>query len=145
MKIVLITLLIIFTLLVVYRQISYSQLSPAVREKERQVATALTQRGLSPSYILISGYRPPWLNRLMPLSARKSVHQQGQAIDLFIFDINRDDRWNRADTDLMARLLDSLDRKHPDTRGGVGLYYGHLFSKRMVHFDVSGRHRHWNY
>lgn len=64
-----------------------------MRAKERRLAEALLQAGHQPSYWLISGYRPPWLNRLMPLSAKKSYHQQGLAVDVWVGDVDQDGRW----------------------------------------------------
>ncbi|KAB7732953.1 DUF882 domain-containing protein [Rudanella paleaurantiibacter] len=143
MRIVVIIFGLVLLLVGGYAAISYSGLSPRVWQKKRLLDRYLTERGYQTHYVLLSGYRPPWLNRLMPLSARKSVHQQGQAIDLFVFDINGNDRFDPADLRILSDALDHLDRQHPRYRGGVGLYRQSF--PRMVHFDVSGRHRHWDY
>ncbi|WP_077919684.1 DUF882 domain-containing protein [Spirosoma sp. 209] len=134
---------VIAALVAAYLSISYAHLSPSVRAKERLLASALRKAGYQPRYWLISGYRPPWLNRLMPLSAKKSSHQQGLAIDIWVGDINRDGKWTDADVQIVARLLDKLDQTNPASQGGLGLY--HKSAPRMVHFDVSGKHRHWDY
>ena len=142
MRFLLLILLIAF-LLTGYGYISYSHLSPRVRAKERRLAKTLAQAGHKPAYWLISGYRPPWLNRLMPLSVPKSDHQRGLAIDLWIGDVDQDGHWTDADVQLVANAIGRMDERDPANRGGLGLY--HKSAPRMVHFDVSGRRRHWDY
>lgn len=130
-------------LLGIYGWISYSKLTPEVRHKRRLLDHALRKQGYTPHYFLLSGYRPPWLNRLLPLASRNSVHQRGQAIDVWVVDIDGNYLTIQSDLAIIANTLDGLDRTYPAYRGGVGLYRA-SFSP-MVHFDVSGRHRHWNY
>jgi uncharacterized protein YcbK (DUF882 family) len=140
----LLTILSLMALLVaLYTYISYSRLSPRVQAKRKRLNSALIEAGYQPNYWMISGYRPPWLNRLMPLSAKKSDHQRGLAIDLWVGDVNNDWRWTDADVQIVAKAIDNLDDRDPANRGGLGLY--HKSSPRMVHFDVSGRRRHWDY
>ena len=126
-----------------YYGISYSKLSPDVLRKEKALGKALRQQGYKPRYFLLSGYRPHWLNQLMPLAAKNSVHQQGKAIDLFVIDIDGDYRFTKKDLTILSETVDKIDRSNPRQKGGVGLYQ-QSFS-RMFHFDVSGHHRHWNY
>jgi len=123
--------------------ISYRHLDPDVVAKKNRLTRSLIAQGYRPRYIVLSGYRPPWLNQIMPLSARKSSHMKGQAIDLLIFDINGNYRFDNEDLKIVSNTLDAIDRKHPEHRGGVGLYHNSF--PRMVHFDVSGKHRHWDY
>ena len=141
------TILFIFAvlsfLIALHIGISYSSLSPLVREKERLLSKTLTEKGLHDSYVIISGYRPPWLNRITPLAAKKSVHQFGKAIDIYVFDVNGDWKINRKDVEIVVQTLEKIDRLHPQLAGGLGTYF--KSSPRMVHFDVSGGKRRWNY
>lgn len=133
----------ILSLIGLYLAISYSHLTPDIRLKKNKLDNYLIQKGYKTDYILLSGYRPPWLNKMMPLSAKKSVHQQGKAIDLLLFDINGNGYFDNDDLTIVSNALDHLDKKYPHQRGGVGLY--HRSFPRMIHFDVSGIHRHWDY
>lgn len=126
-----------------YIGICYSALSPLVQEKERILSKSLTEKGLKSSYIIISGYRPPWLNKITPLAAKNSVHQVGKAIDIYVFDVNGDWKINRKDVDIIVQELEKIDRLHPQLAGGLGTYF--KSSPQMVHFDVSGGKRRWNY
>jgi len=137
----LLPIILIAFLLTAYAYVSYSHLSPRVRAKERRLAKALVQAGHKPAYWLISGYRPPWLNRLMLLSAPTSDHQRGLAIDLWVGDVDRDGHWTEADMRLVANAIDRMDEQDPVNRGGLGRYSSVAW--RMVHFDVSGKRRRW--
>lgn len=142
MKVSLLTVIVLIALIGSYVWISYSHLSPSVQTKRAMLDRELMKQGYESNYFLLSGYRPPWLNRLMPLSAKKSVHQQGLAIDLFVMDIDGNDRFDDADLRIITSALDILDKRNPTVKGGVGLY--HRPFRRMVHFDVSGTRRRWD-
>ena len=139
----LVVLSILAFLLAFYIYLSYSHLSPRVRAKRSHLTSALVRAGYQPNYWMISGYRPPWLNRLMPLSAKKSDHQRGLAIDLWVGDVNNDWRWTDADVQIVAKAIDKMDDRDPANQGGLGMYHK-TWAPRMVHFDVSGRRRHWD-
>ncbi|MBC3785664.1 DUF882 domain-containing protein [Spirosoma utsteinense] len=143
MKTFLLILCSVALLTAAYGYISYSHLSPRVQAKRKQLTNALVQAGYKPDYWMISGYRPPWLNRLMPLSAPKSDHQRGLAIDLWVGDVDNDGRWTDADVQIVAKAISKVDSRDPANQGGIGMY--HQSAPRMVHFDVSGRRRHWDY
>lgn len=136
-----ISILVAILLISGYYWVSYSKLSPVVQLKEKALNTALRSQGYKPRYFLLSGYRPPWLNRLMPLAAKNSDHQRGKAIDLLVIDIDGNGQFNDRDLDILSRTVNRMDKTNPGQRGGVGLYRKPF--SRMFHFDVSGRHRHW--
>lgn len=142
MKTFVISVLVACLLAGVYYWISYSKLSPDVQRKERALNAALRKQGYKPRYFLLSGYRPHWLNRLMPLAAKNSDHQRGKAIDLLVIDIDGNGRFNDRDLEILSSTVDKMDENSPGQRGGVGLYKKSF--SRMFHFDVSGRPRHWN-
>ena len=116
------TVLLVGLLVGGYYWISYSKLSPDVRRKEKALDTALRKQGHKPRYFLLSGYRPHWLNQLMPLAAKNSVHQQGKAIDLFVIDIDGDCQFTDKDLTILSETVDIMDRNNPGQKGGVGLY-----------------------
>jgi uncharacterized protein YcbK (DUF882 family) len=126
-----------------YYWISYSKLSPDVQRKEKALNKALRKQGYKPHYFLLSGYRPHWLNQLMPLAAKNSDHQGGKAIDLFVIDIDGNGQFNDRDLTILSETVNTMDKNNPGQRGGVGLYQKSF--SRMFHFDVSGHHRQWNY
>ncbi len=125
-----------------YYGISYSKLSPDVQRKAKALHNALVKQGYKPRYFLLSGYRPHWLNQLMPLAAKNSDHQRGNAIDLFVIDIDGNGQFNDRDLTILSKTVDTMDKNNPGQQGGVGLYRKSF--SRMFHFDVSGHHRHWN-
>jgi uncharacterized protein YcbK (DUF882 family) len=140
-KIILLTFAFLLFLVSLYISILYTSLSPLVKKKERILSQSLTEKGLKSSYIIISGYRPPWLNKITPLAAKNSVHQVGKAIDIYVFDVNGDWKINRKDVDIIVQELEKIDHLHPQLAGGLGTYF--KSSPQMVHFDVSGGRRRW--
>lgn len=87
-----------------------------------------------------SGYRTPLYNQRVPRSARDSRHQFGDAIDLAI-DANRDGRLSAADTRLVAKAVEAVERAHPGLVGGMGIYTRH--GPAYVHIDARGSRVRW--
>lgn len=87
-----------------------------------------------------SGFRTPSHNRRVTRAARDSRHQYGDAADIAI-DGNRDGRITVADTRLIARAVEEVERKHPDLVGGMGLY--NRGSASYVHIDARGKRARW--
>ena len=87
-----------------------------------------------------SGFRTPIHNRRVKQAARDSRHQYGDAADIAI-DGNGDGRITAADTRLIARAVEQVERKHPDLVGGMGLY--NRGSASYVHIDARGKRARW--
>lgn len=87
-----------------------------------------------------SGFRTPIHNRRVRRAARDSRHQYGDAADIAI-DSNGDGRLTFADTRLVARAVDQVEREHPDLAGGMGLY--NRGGASYVHIDARGRRARW--
>jgi uncharacterized protein YcbK (DUF882 family) len=87
-----------------------------------------------------SGFRTPVYNRRVKRAALDSRHQYGDAADIAI-DGNGDGRISSADTRLVARAVEQVEREHPDLVGGMGLY--NLGSASYVHIDARGKRARW--
>ncbi|MGV3560053.1 hypothetical protein [Larkinella arboricola] len=111
--------------------------------KEKLLAVELQRAGYGARYIPISGFRPVWLNRLLPLASKKSTHRHGKAIDILVLDINGDWRINKRDVMLVVAALERIDRREKKLKGGLGTYFQSF--PWMVHFDANGSGRRWNY
>ncbi len=90
-----------------------------------EILDAVEDRFSAPHLTLLSGYRSPRYNKVVPGAARRSLHMLGWAADVRVP--------GRAPAEVadFARML---------AAGGVGLYPSAAF----VHLD-SGRARHWEY
>ena len=82
------------------------------------------------------GFRHPRNNREVG-GASVSVHMRGLAIDIRIFDINRDGEINWDDK---VVVIDMLDKHIIKDQGGIGRYP----HSQGVHFDVRGYMARWD-
>ncbi len=88
-----------------------------------------------------SGFRTPGYNRRVPMSARDSRHQYGDAADLAI-DADGDGRVTARDGVLVALQVEQVERDFPDLVGGLGIY-GNQTGVSYVHLDVRGKRARW--
>lgn len=96
--------------------------------------------GASLSLDVHSGFRTPVYNRRVKRAALDSRHQYGDAADIAI-DCNGDGKISSADTRIVARAVEAVERAHPDLVGGMGLY--NLGSASYVHIDARGKRARW--
>lgn len=121
------------------------KLDQKVIKKDSLLKVKLKIKGFEANYIRISGKRSEWLNKVLPLSAKNSMHLYGQAIDIFVGDINKDGNRNEQDIKLIISCLEEIERENPALLGGLGTYLTQgFFSRKMVHFDVRGSKARWN-
>ncbi len=121
------------------------KLDPKVIKKDSLLKVKLLKKGFDANYIRISGKRSEWINDILPLSAKNSTHIFGQAIDIFVGDVNKDGNRNAQDIQLIISCLEEIERENPALVGGLGTYLTEgFFSRKMVHFDVRGTKARWN-
>jgi hypothetical protein len=99
-------------------------------------------RGDEMRFSVNSGFRTPIHNRLVRRSARDSRHQYGDAIDLSV-DANNDGRITVSDSKLVALAVETVEMKHPELVGGLGIYASRRNSKPYVHIDARGKKVRW--
>lgn len=108
-----------------------------VRQKLSLLKKEIIDMGYTPNWIIISGKRPAFYNKILPNAAKDSYHLKGQAIDIYIFDIDGDYTFTDNDIKLLERANSKVEKNNPKLMGGFGTYSGKL-SKRMVHLDTRG-------
>ena len=87
-------------------------------------------------FTITNGHRHPQYNERIG-GAKLSRHIHGEAIDLYIQDINKNGKYDKQDKEI---VLDILEKKVIRDEGGIGLYP----NTRVVHFDVRGYRARWN-
>ncbi len=118
-------------------QFQYLCLDRRILHKLLDLLEGMQAQGLDISQIAIKhGFRHPAYNHQLG-GASKSRHQFGEAIDLFVGDVNGD---GSADEDDKAPLLKMLDEKIIGNAGGVGKYPG----SHVIHMDVRGFRARWD-
>lgn len=111
---------------------------------------------------VLSGFRTPDYNRILPEAAFHSYHQYGLAVDLIVDsapsdgafdDVNMDGKVNIKDAASLAKICDLLETRGSLPHGGIGLYeYRHSLpggkwrSTYHVHVDVrESKQTRWGY
>ena len=98
---------------------------------------ALEEAGNDPNaFSITNAHRHPKYNEDVG-GASKSRHIQGQALDLYIGDINKSGSYEKEDKQI---VLDLLEDQIIGDHGGIGRYP----DTRAVHFDVRGHRARWD-
>lgn len=67
----------------------------------------------------------------------KSRHLKGKAIDLFIFDINDDKKYDMEDFELIKKVEAKCEKTNPKINGRVYNYFGRgSFTQHMIHVEI---------
>ena len=97
----------------------------------------LEKQGYDPyGYSVNHGHRHPKQNYEVN-GALGSRHLYGEAIDLYIKDINKDGVADQTDK---ALVMDILEKKIIKDKGGIGRYPGSM----VIHYDTRGYKRRWD-
>jgi len=88
------------------------------------------------SFGITNGHRHPRYNERIK-GAKMSRHIHGEAIDIRIYDIDGNGRYDKKDKEIVLRILENKVIKN---QGGIGRYPG----TRAVHFDVRGYQARWD-
>ena len=116
------------------------------RVKLELIEDELSKNGYHPSWIVISEKRSKFYNSLLNNSVKNSYHLQGKAIDILVFDINRDGSFNKVDIDLFRKAVKEVEKEHPGLKGGMGTYTNRKFpTNKMIHVDTRGYTVYYNY
>lgn len=125
-------------------------------DKLELVLQTLQAEGVPTRHVrVLSGFRSPQYNARGSVEggmARHSRHQFGDAADLIIDDnrdgrmddLNGDGRVTLADTDVILRAVERVERKFPELVGGLGLYHEMGPSGPFAHIDVRGSRARWS-
>lgn len=112
----------------------------------RDLRQRLTEDGHQPKLFVLSGRRF-WIdNKILTTfggASKNSRHLKGDALDIIVLDVNGDGTADRADVDIVHRIL---DEDLIGNRGGLGTYKNEsgLLNRQMVHFDLRGHRARWN-
>lgn len=130
----------------------YVVLREALVDKLELVLADLIAHGVPARHArVLSGFRAPQYNDRTEHSAQASRHQYGDAADLIIDDdgngrmddLNHDGRVDLADTDVILRAVERVERRYPELVGGLGLYQAVGPSGPFAHIDVRGTQARW--
>ena len=120
-----------------------------ITRKLELIKLELNSKGYRTSWIIISQKRLSFFNNLLANSAKDkkspSWHLKGRAIDVYVFDINGDNLFNKEDISIIEKANKAVEKEYAELIGGFGDYFidkNDYITKHMIHFDTRGyRHR----
>lgn len=118
-----------------------NNINPKVITKLNLIDDELVSMGYSKySVITISLKRPKWFNDLLFNSAKKSEHLKGNALDVWVLDVNGNFKLDDDDIDIVIQAVKNVENKYPELTGVLGTYRcKSKTGSRMIHTDVTGR------
>ena len=112
-----------------------------ITRKLELIKLELNSKGYKTNWIIISQNRLSFINDLLTNSSKDSWHLKGKAIDVYVFDINGDNLFNKEDISIIEQANNVVEKEHPELIGGLGDYSldkNDYFTKHMIHFDTRG-------
>lgn len=119
--------------------------NPKIKQKVSLIKKSLIDAGYNPNWIVISEKRSKLMNSILPNSAKKSHHLDGNAIDVYVIDIDGDGKFTQKDLDIVKVHTKKVERRNPTLKGAFGTYTTKKFAKRMIHFDTRGYSTSYNH
>ena len=85
-----------------------------ITRKLELIKLELNSKGYKTSWIIISQKRLSFFNDLLPNSDKKSWHLKGKAIDVYFFDINGDNLFNKEDISIIEHANKVVEKENPE-------------------------------
>ena len=144
MKTILKISIIVFFLILI-KTLFFSPGNYPVNEKLRLIKNEISKRGYTNNWFIISGKRHSWYNNLLSNSAKESYHLKGDAIDIYVFDLNSDGIFNSEDIKIFESVNKYVESTNPELVGALGTYTTKgYFSRHMIHIDTRGYKKRYN-
>jgi uncharacterized protein YcbK (DUF882 family) len=130
-----VVLFILFTIKVTF----FFPANSKVVTKLNMIENEISKRGYVNNWFVISGRRSSWYNDLLSNSAKDSYHLYGEAIDIYVLDIDGDGVFNQKDIKIFESATQYVESNCPELVGGLGTYTKRgYFSSHMIHIDTRG-------
>ena len=104
---------------------------------------------------VLSGFRSPQYNARGNVAgrARDSRHTYGDAAAVYVDvngdgrmdDLNKDRRVDMRDAIWLSKLVEKVERRHPELVGGLGVYRATGAHGPFVHIDARGERARWGF
>lgn len=115
---------------------------PRVLYKIDLIEKDLINKKYNPTWVIISQKRSRILNSILSNSVDGSHHLKGLAVDIYVFDINGDGTFDKADIAILQKSNSVIEGKYPELAGSFGDYFlksnGYL-TRHMIHLDIGGK------
>lgn len=116
-----------------------------VNYKLKMIENEISKRGYTNNWFIIGGKRHSWQNKLLSNSAKNSYHLKGEAIDIYVIDLNSDRIFNSEDIKIFESANEYVESTNPELVGALGTYTTKgYFTRHMIHIDISGYKKRYN-
>lgn len=132
-------ILIVISFFIVDYFVGFYTVNPTISKKVKLIKESLKNEGYNVRWFMISGRRSVIANSILINASKNSHHLRGNAIDVFVIDIDGDNKFTQKDLDIVKKHNRIIESRYPELRGGLGTYTSRPIAKRMVHFDTGGR------
>ena len=136
---------IILILLITVKFLFFYPANSNVNYKLYLIKNEISKRGYTNNWFIISGKRHSWYNKILLNSSKKSYHLKGDAIDIYVLDIDNDGIFDSKDIQIIESANKEVELNHPELIGALGTYTNKgYFSKHMIHIDTRGYKKRYN-
>ena len=92
---------IILILLITVKFLFFYPANSNVNYKLYLIKNEISKRGYTNNWFIISGKRHSWYNKILLNSSKKSYHLKGDAIDIYVLDIDNDGIFDSKDIQII--------------------------------------------
>jgi len=132
-------------ILIIIKIIFFFPANSNVNYKLYLIKNEISKRGYTNNWFIISSKRHYWYNKILLNSSKKSYHLKGDAIDIYVLDIDNDGVFNYNDIKIIESANKEVELNHPELIGALGTYTTKgYFTKHMIHIDTRGYKKRYN-
>ena len=144
MKKILLSVTVLIVCALVFNVFGFSGANDKVKTKVRLIKEAMEKDGYNVRWFTISEKRGKLYNSILPNAVKTSNHLKGNAIDVYVLDIDGDGSFTQKDLDIVKKYNRLIEKKNPSLVGAFGTYTSKTFAKHMIHFDTRGYKKEYN-
>lgn len=110
-----------------------------VQLKLELIKEEVKKMGHNTNWFVISEKRSKFYNTLLKNSTKNSYHLVGDAIDIYVIDVDGDFDFDEKDIKIIENANRIVEKKHKNLVGAFGTYRskGYL-TRHMIHIDTRG-------
>ncbi len=132
-------ILLLFFILVFVKVLFFPSSNDNVQQKVDMIKDEVKKMGYTPIWFIISEKRSRLYNSILKNSAKNSYHINGNAIDVYVIDVDGDLDFDEKDIKIIEKANKLVENKNKNFVGALGTYRskGYL-TRHMIHFDTRG-------
>ena len=138
-------ILLVLLFLIIIKVVFFFPANSNVNYKLYLIKNEISKRGYTNNWFIISSKRHSLYNKILLNSTKKSYHLKGDAIDIYVLDIDNDGVFNSNDIKIIESANKEVELNHPELIGALGTYTTKgYFTRHMIHIDTRGYKKRYN-